>query len=67
MSPDDSATNDQRNETEVEPPDNTHVCDEDFRVQRSLSDAQALQELDTQPVGIVVLEVTADTTTVRPR
>jgi hypothetical protein len=37
----------------------THVCDENFRVQRTLSDAQALQELYTQSIGIVVLEIAA--------
>lgn len=61
ISPENFATSEQRNEIRVEPPD-TYVCDKDFRVQGALSDAQALQKLDTQPVGVVVLEVT---TTVR--
>lgn len=39
------------------PLDDTHIGDKDFRVQRALIDAQALQKLHAQTVGIVILEV----------
>lgn len=41
------------------PPENTHVCNEDFCVQRALGYSQPLQKLYGQAVGVVVLEIAA--------